>query len=528
MNLEVLLSSKEEYTRQFINLTKPFFVQGLKSIYANVKENNKQSRMILREFQGALRTVPQWSTHILEFEEGRIIKGSKCEWLEQLLNAVYVVNVQIMTHVANGANGTKQRARLNVEVPTLRSFIHKCYISIAREIWKQPYIVYHLIDKVEYQKNMADLDGIVDKLIREVIRQSLPYQELLGHFLGSRITNHVSSAQESSGSEDNESDSDTNSDTNDDDDVVSKGKPVSVCESVNNSDGESTFEEHHVVDDIDACVKDMAHTMQAIDEKAAASPIICPVTPRLPPADIPQSADGFNIIMTDDDDDDDFPMLDRITDDEFVEPTSPLVYESALKEQSSPKSIEFSLPQLNNTSVISRQEPVVSYQEPVVVLHEPMVSYQEPVVSYQEPIMARQEPVMVRQEPIMARQEPIMARQEPVMVRQEPIMVRQEPIMVRQEPVMVRQEPEPVMVRQEMSNSLLLSNETPRINYAPRNSTVKEIVINTKRPTSSSSRMRAKIENMFGHNVMQNISHRDIKENPKLVRRMLLKQLVDA
>jgi len=120
MNLEVLIASKEEYTRQFVVFTRPLFVQGIKSIYTNVKENNKVSRMILREFQGALRTVPQWSTHILEAEETRIIRGCGCEWLEQLLNAVYVVNVQIMTHVTNGANKKSSHAKLNVEVPTLR------------------------------------------------------------------------------------------------------------------------------------------------------------------------------------------------------------------------------------------------------------------------------------------------------------------------------------------------------------------------------------------------------------------------
>jgi len=154
MSLQVLLESKEEYTRQFVNLTKSLFMQGVKSIYQNVKEANKVKKMILREFQGALRTVPQWSSHMLEKEEERFISVSGCAWLEELLKAIYVVNVQIMSHIANNRH---RREKLKVEVPTLRSFVHKCYIAAARLLWKQPFLLYHAVTNVEYQQNMVKL-----------------------------------------------------------------------------------------------------------------------------------------------------------------------------------------------------------------------------------------------------------------------------------------------------------------------------------------------------------------------------------
>ena len=519
MNLEVLLSSKEEYTRQLINLTKPFFIQGLKSIYSNVKENNKHGRMILREFQGALRNVPQWSTHILEFEEGRIVKGSGCDWLEQLLNAVYVVNVQIMTHVANG---TKQRARLNVEVPTLRSFIHRCYISIARETWKQPYMLYHLVDKVEYQKNMAELDGLVDKLIREVIRQSLPYQELLGHFMGSRISNtHNKKQSEQESESEHESDSESEkaepesdeSESESESEILYEEDKHIACESssinkefiahidenVNTNTPTSSLENDGDDDlelyTIDAHTEDMVRTMKSLDEQAAASPLVCPVTPRLPPINIPQAAEGINIIMKDsttNNDDNDIPMLDRAC--------SPILTHNL---------------NTKNSDDFEQSSPIdyCAYDEPVFETDLDTVST---TAAYTEQFMHQSsQPILLQ-----VNQSPV---QQHIIT---PLSQVSQPIQVPQSPQLIRAVSDQESVVTQKSVGQQMFNE-PRVIYEPKNPNVKEIVINEKRP-SSSSRMRNKLQSMFGRNMIQNISNRDIKENPQLVRRMLLKQLVDA
>jgi len=58
---------------------------------------------------------------------------------------------------------------------------------------------------------------------------------------------------------------------------------------------------------------------------------------------------------------------------------------------------------------------------------------------------------------------------------------------------------------------------------------VKEIIINDpKSRPPSAPRMREKMQTLFGHQALQNISDQQIQQNPQLVRRMLLKQMVNA
>jgi ribosomal protein S8 len=45
-SLQLLLESKEEYTRQFCQLCKGLFQQGFVSMFASVKEKNKQRALI--------------------------------------------------------------------------------------------------------------------------------------------------------------------------------------------------------------------------------------------------------------------------------------------------------------------------------------------------------------------------------------------------------------------------------------------------------------------------------------------------
>jgi len=47
-DLNITLQSKKEYIDQFINLTLRQFVEGFKSIYENVKNNNSVPKLILK------------------------------------------------------------------------------------------------------------------------------------------------------------------------------------------------------------------------------------------------------------------------------------------------------------------------------------------------------------------------------------------------------------------------------------------------------------------------------------------------
>lgn len=465
MNLEVLLESKEEYTRQLVNLTRPYFVQGIKSIYTNVKASNKQGRMILREFQAALRLVPKWSTHILEGEEARIVAGSGCSWLERLLNAVYVVNVQIMTHVANGARRSdNMQKKLNVEVPTLRSFIHKCYISLAREMWKQPFILYHGVDNGEYQKNMLELDRLVEKLMREVIRESLPYQELLDHFLGSTV-------EEADDDDDEEEadDEDADDEVNVHNDImdIDAEAEAEAADAEDESDDDDDMSDDGLPPLVDDTMA-LERVMQSFDETVPEITEACPASPRLPPPELPESIEGINMIMTDE-----------------------------------VQQFDESDVQVVKLPVDSPSSPVASAASSDLSLYEPVVTH-EPT-SHIEPDAPAPAPTPELATHIEVEPE---ASYETVYTEAEPeasAHIEAEPIAAYYEPLVDSPAPE------------------QRISAAA-NPMVKEIVINETRRTPTPRRVRDKIQTMLGSHITKS----DVKENRQQVRRLLLRQFVDA
>ena len=95
-DLNITLQSKKEYIEQFINLTLHHFTDGFKSIYDNIKEKNTVPKLILKEFQDQLKLIPQWSQHIIDEEYKRIKILTKCEYLDDLIQAMFASYSQIL------------------------------------------------------------------------------------------------------------------------------------------------------------------------------------------------------------------------------------------------------------------------------------------------------------------------------------------------------------------------------------------------------------------------------------------------
>ena len=176
-DLNITLQSKKEYIDQFINLTLHHFTDGFKSIYDNVKEKNSVPKLILKEFQDQLKLIPQWSQHIIDEEYKRIKILTKCEYLDDLIQAMFASYSQILLA------DSKSYDNLNISIPTPSHVIHSCYISIARKIWKKPDILYHKNNNTTTHNNIALLNSIITEQINATIRNLLPFKEILENYL---------------------------------------------------------------------------------------------------------------------------------------------------------------------------------------------------------------------------------------------------------------------------------------------------------------------------------------------------------
>ena len=137
-NITVLVDAKIEYTKQLTTIIIPFIFEGIKSIYnstLSICRMNQDNRVLMR-FQEQLSQIPKWNQEIIDEEYQRIIDDSKCDWLDDLVTAVFLSHTKILTAIKSG----NKQNKINLKIPKIDHFIHKCYIESAREFWKNPYI----------------------------------------------------------------------------------------------------------------------------------------------------------------------------------------------------------------------------------------------------------------------------------------------------------------------------------------------------------------------------------------------------
>ena len=109
-NFNVLVDAKTEYTKQLVQMLKTNIYQGIKSIFDDAKEycvNNSQPKNILKHFQVLLSHIPKWNQEIIDEETNRIMVQSNCDWLEDLITAVFVSHTRILTSINLGKNKKK-------------------------------------------------------------------------------------------------------------------------------------------------------------------------------------------------------------------------------------------------------------------------------------------------------------------------------------------------------------------------------------------------------------------------------------
>ncbi len=182
-NLPILVDAKTEYTKQLIGILSPDIYFGIKKIYNDSKNKaiEKEEQLnTLSLFQESLSEIPNWNQHIINDKYESIMQNSKCDWLEDLITAVFVSHTRILTSI----NFSKNKNKINLQIPKVDYFIHQCFIEVAREFWKNPYLFDDSVNNFEYQRNRRDAETIIESTIGETIRKQLPVKNILKEYLG--------------------------------------------------------------------------------------------------------------------------------------------------------------------------------------------------------------------------------------------------------------------------------------------------------------------------------------------------------
>ena len=181
-----LNESRNEWCSRLVSIFTPLVVDGIRSIFNEAWKiciQNDEANKYLMTFQNLLSRVPKWNNEIIEKERIRIVEKSGCDYLEDLITCVHIIQLKILTCIRVG---NKQK-KIDITIPKLDNFVHKVYIATARKLYSNVYFFEKNIAPLQLQKNNRELEMIVQECIMNVIRESIPTEEIIRAYMDESI-----------------------------------------------------------------------------------------------------------------------------------------------------------------------------------------------------------------------------------------------------------------------------------------------------------------------------------------------------
>tara|TARA_B100001063_G_C16769246_1_gene560521 strand:+ start:999 stop:2072 length:1074 start_codon:yes stop_codon:yes gene_type:complete len=181
-SMSSLGESKNEWCASLVNTLTPAIIDGLKSIFKEALElceENDENDKYLMTFQTFLSRIPKWNDSIIGEERTRIEKFTQCGYLEELITCVHVVKLKALTCVRVG----QQQKKIDIDIPSADTFIHKVYINVARKLYTNVYLFEADLPPLELQKNNRQLELFAQESILNTIRDTMPVETILRAYM---------------------------------------------------------------------------------------------------------------------------------------------------------------------------------------------------------------------------------------------------------------------------------------------------------------------------------------------------------
>jgi hypothetical protein len=177
-DISVYGEAKGEYTRQLC----VFLVPSLESYFLQVLEEAKtlspNPSKVLWHFQTLLQSIPDWNQDKVTRETEAIQKDCKCDYLEELLTAVFIAHTKVLSAIRL----TTKQKKLQITIPKIDHFLHRVLSDSARALWTNAYL-FAETNSIDKQKNLRQVSSLLQESVLQGIRGLLPVKSILREYL---------------------------------------------------------------------------------------------------------------------------------------------------------------------------------------------------------------------------------------------------------------------------------------------------------------------------------------------------------
>jgi len=169
--------ARVEYQKQMANKLVLPLLEFFRKIRTDLWAESQQS--ILSRFQKKCAEIPKWNQDMVAEETNRLIEVSRCDYLEELMTALFIAHTKVMASV----RVNKKSKKLTITVPKLDHFLHRVFTEAAKSFWKAPFLFQEEIPAVERQKNLLQAEAMIEEAIYAAVRDMLPIKKILQEYI---------------------------------------------------------------------------------------------------------------------------------------------------------------------------------------------------------------------------------------------------------------------------------------------------------------------------------------------------------
>jgi hypothetical protein len=195
--LSVYSDARAEYTKQLCVFLVPAYFQ----FFTELLEKSKQTmanepKKALWQFQNYLNEIHDWNMNKVNNEIHTILVNSGCDYLEDLLTAVFIAHTKVLTAIRLSSNNKK----VEINIPKVEHFLFKVLCETSKLLWSSTYLFRDGISGIEKQQNYRNIEQLINEGILQAVRSLVPVKTILRDFVNNDVGGNVN--------EDDEDDSD--------------------------------------------------------------------------------------------------------------------------------------------------------------------------------------------------------------------------------------------------------------------------------------------------------------------------------
>ena len=184
-NAEIITDQRraqDEFTLQLVDAVTPPILQGFVSLQqAAIKLCQEQGEdgKYLMMFQNMIARIPGWNAGLITKEVERIKASSQIGYLPDLVTAVHIIHLRILSSVRVGM----KPKHIEIDPPNFEQFIHRVYCECGRKMWTHAYLFRNDVNDLDHQRNMHECEKIIRDAVISTVRSTLPVETILRAYI---------------------------------------------------------------------------------------------------------------------------------------------------------------------------------------------------------------------------------------------------------------------------------------------------------------------------------------------------------